>query len=259
MSEFTGKTVLVTGAGGGIGGATARLFGAEGARVIVSDIGEAAGRETAAAVTAAGGEGVFIGCDISNPEQVDTLFDDIFARFGQLHHAVNCAGIDPEIVPDPEWDLDVFERVFDVNVRSVFCCMRREIKHMREKGGGTIVNLSSNSGVQGVPTKPIYCGSKHAVLGFTRSAGLQYGRFGVRINAICPGATRTGMIMPNIEKIPGGEAVMNTALPIRRMAEPVEMAKAILFLSSEASSYMIGSPLLFDGGLTAGMSPWEGN
>ena len=259
MSQFKGKTVLVTGAGGGIGGATARAFGAEGARVIVSDINAATGEETATAVTAAGGEGIFIAADISSEAGVDGLFDAIFARTDRLHHAVNCAGIDPEVEPDPIWDFAVYQRVFEVNVTSVFCCMRREIRHMREHGSGTIVNLSSNSGLQGVATKPIYCGSKHAVMGFTRSAGVQYGRFGVRINAICPGATRTGMIMPNIEKIPGGEAAMNVALPIKRMAEPSEIAAAILYLSSEASSYMIGQPLQFDGGLTAGMSPWDGN
>ena len=259
MSEFKGKTVLVTGAGGGIGGTTARLFGEAGARVVVTDINARAGEETAKAVTAAGGEGVFIGADISSQPAVDKLFDEILSRFDRLDHAVNCAGIDPEIDPDPEWDFDVYQKVMAVNVNSVFLCMRREIRHMREVAQGTIVNLSSNSGLQGVPTKPIYCASKHAVLGFTRAAGLQYGRMGVRINAICPGATRTQMIMPNIEKIPGGEAVMNTALPIKRMAEPIEMAKAIMFLSSEAASYMIGAAMSFDGGLTAGMSPWEGN
>lgn len=259
MSEFKGKTVLVTGAGGGIGGTTARLFGENGARVVVTDINAKSGEETARAVTDAGGEGIFIGADISSQPDVDKLFDEIFSKVGRLDHAVNCAGIDPEIHPDPEWDFDVYQKVMAVNVNSVFLCMRREIRHMREVAQGTIVNLSSNSGLQGVPTKPVYCASKHAVMGFTRSAGLQYGRMGVRINAICPGATRTQMIMPNIEKIPGGEAVMNTALPIKRMAEPIEMAKAILFLSSEAAAYMIGAALTFDGGLTAGMSPWEGN
>ena len=259
MSEFKGKTVLVTGAGGGIGGTTARLFGEAGARVVVTDINAKAGEETARSVTEAGGEGVFIAADISSQPDVDKLFDAIFSRFGRLDHAVNCAGIDPEVVPDPEWNFDVYQKVMAVNVNSVFLCMRREIQHMREVARGTIVNLSSNAGLQGVPTKPVYCASKHAVMGLTRSAGLQYGRMGVRINAICPGATRTQMIMPNIEKIPGGEAVMNTALPIKRMAEPIEMAKAIMFLSSEAAAYMIGAALTFDGGLTAGMSPWEGN
>ena len=146
-------------------------------------------------------------------------------RFERLDHAVNCAGIDPEIHPDPEWDFDVYQKVMSVNVNSVFLCMRREIQHMRQVAAGTIVNLSSNSGLQGVPTKPIYCASKHAVLGFTRAAGLQYGRMGVRINAICPGATRTQMIMPNIEKIPGGEAVMNTALRLVRRCMDGETAE----------------------------------
>jgi NAD(P)-dependent dehydrogenase (short-subunit alcohol dehydrogenase family) len=256
LKEFNGTTVLITGAAGGIGGATARLFGAHGARVVVSDIAADAAEKTAAAVSEAGGEGVTMPADVSEPVQVDALFDRIFRDFGQLHHAVNCAGIDAEMTLAPEWRLDVFRRVFDVNVQSIFCCMGREIEHMRAAGSGTIVNLSSVLGFQGSATKPIYSASKHAVMGLTRAAGLQYGRFGIRINAICPGATRTGMIMPSIEGIPGGEAMMSAALPIGRMAESDEVAKAIMFLSSDAASYMSGSALLFDGGLTAGMPPW---
>lgn len=256
MGEFEGRTVLVTGGGGGIGGATARLFGQQGARVVVTDIDTAGGEATAAAVSAAGGEGVFIGCDMSEPARIDALFDEIFLRSGPLHHAVNCAGMDGETAPEPAWDLAVFQRVFAVNVQSVFCCMRREIEHMRGHGGGTIVNVSSALGLYGSPTKPIYTSSKHAIMGLTRSAGLQYGRYDVRINAICPGGTRTDMVMPSIDSIPGGEAMMNATLPLRRMAEPEEVGRAIMFLSSEAASYMAGAPLHFDGGFTAGMTPW---
>ncbi len=256
--SFNGKTVLVTGATGGIGGATARAFGALGATVILTDVDGADAAPIVAAIERSGGQGVFIPCDIADPKAVDGLFDAIFGRFERLDHAVNSAGIDPEHLNDPSWDHALYQRIFAVNVGGIFSCMGREISHMREQGGGTIVNLSSNSGIHGIPTKPIYSASKHAIMGFTRSAGLQYGRYGVRINAICPGATRTPMMVPNIDKIPGGEDSLNAALPIRRMASAEEVADAIIFLSSPACAYMIGQALQFDGGVTAGMPPWDG-
>ena len=256
MAEFDGKIALVTGAGSGIGRATSQAFAARGAQVIVSDVNGQSGEDTASGIAAAGGAADFIRCDVADPASVDALFDEVIRRFGRIDHAVNNAGIDPEMPAEPRWDLDEFYRIFSINVRGVFSCMRREIPQMREQGGGTIVNLSSFAGIAGVPSKPIYVSSKHAVLGMTRSAALQYARFNVRINAVCPGAVDTAMLAPSIAQIPGGAAAMNALNPARRMAQPEEMADAILWLSSDQARYVVGHPMVVDGGQSVGLSPW---
>jgi NAD(P)-dependent dehydrogenase (short-subunit alcohol dehydrogenase family) len=256
MTDFQGRGALVTGAGNGIGRAAARAFAKQGARVAVSDIDERGGQETVAQITGAGGHAVFIRCDISKPSAVDVMFDRAVESLGQIHHAVNNAGVDSEMLAEPAWDLDEFARVHSVNVLGVFACMRREIWHMQKLGGGTIVNLSSFAGIAGVPTKPIYTATKHAVLGMTRSAGLQYAHQNIRVNALCPGSTRTNMLMPSLDLIPGGEETLRAATPAKRMAEPEEMAEAILWLSSERSRFVIGQGLPVDGGLSAGLAPW---
>jgi NAD(P)-dependent dehydrogenase (short-subunit alcohol dehydrogenase family) len=256
MKDFAGRIALVTGAGSGIGRATSRAFAARGAHVVVSDVNGQSGEETVAGIADAGGEASFILCDVADPAAVDAMFDEVIGRFGRLDHAVNNAGIDPEMPAEPRWDLAEFDRIYSINVRGLFSCMRREIPQMREQGGGTIVNLSSFAGVAGVPTKPIYVSSKHAVLGLTRSAGLQYARYNIRVNAVCPGAVNTAMLAPSIEQIPGGAAAMNAINPARRMAEPEEMADAILWLSSDQSRYVVGHPMVVDGGQSVGLSPW---
>ncbi len=256
MAEFEGKIALVTGSGSGIGRATSQAFAAQGARVVVSDVNGQSGEETVAGIKATGGDASFIRCDVADPAAVDAMFDEIISLFGRLDHAVNNAGIDPEMPAEPRWDLEEFDRIYSINVRGVFSCMRREIPQMRAQGGGTIVNLSSFAGIAGVPTKPIYNSSKHAVLGMTRSAGLQYARFNVRVNAVCPGAVDTAMLAPSIEAIPGGAAAMNALNPARRMADPTEIADAILWLSSDHARYVVGHPMVVDGGQSVGLSPW---
>jgi len=257
MSEFTNKGVLITGAGNGIGRAAARAFAEAGARVVVSDIDEAGARETVVQIGRAGGKAEFIRCDVANPADVDALFDRAIGTLGEIHHAVNNAGIDSEMLPEPAWDLAEFTRIFAINVQGVFSCMRREIPHMRKLGGGTIVNLSSLAGIAGVPGKPIYTSSKHAVLGMTRAAALQYARDNIRVNALCPGSTRTNMLLPTFDLIPGGEASVRAGTPCKRIAEPEEMAQAILWLSSEHARFVIGQGLSVDGGLSAGLAPWS--
>jgi NAD(P)-dependent dehydrogenase (short-subunit alcohol dehydrogenase family) len=256
MSEFEGKIALVTGAGSGIGRSTAQAFAARGARVVASDVNGQSGEEVVAGIAAAGGDASFIRCDVADPAAVDAMFDEIIQRFGRLDHAVNNAGIDPEMPAEPRWDLEEFDRIYSVNVRGVFSCMRRELPQMREQGGGTIVNISSFAGIAGVPSKPIYNSSKHAVIGLTRSAGLQYARHNIRVNAICPGAVDTALLAPTIEQIPGGVATLNAGNPARRMADPSEIADAILWLSSDQARYVVGHPMVVDGGQSAGLSPW---
>jgi NAD(P)-dependent dehydrogenase (short-subunit alcohol dehydrogenase family) len=257
MTDFKNKGVLVTGAGNGIGRAAAVGFAKAGARVAVSDIDERGGRETVAQIARTGADALYIRCDVADPADVDAMFDQAAGHLGEIHHAVNNAGIDSEMLLEPAWDLDEFARIFAINVQGVFACMRREIPHMRKIGGGTIVNLSSLAGIAGVPSKPIYTSSKHAVLGMTRAAGLQYARDNLRINALCPGSTRTNMLLPTFDLIPGGEASVRAGTPCKRIAEPEEMAEAILWLSSEHARFVIGQGLSVDGGLSAGLSPWS--
>jgi NAD(P)-dependent dehydrogenase (short-subunit alcohol dehydrogenase family) len=251
MAEFSGKVALVTGAGGGIGRATAELFGARGAKVVVADVAAGAGEETVAHIVASGGEASFVACDVSDAAQVAAMIGHAVQTYGRLDHAVNNAGIDPELVPQAEWRLDQFDRIMGVNVRGVFLCMKEEIARMLAQGAGTIVNIGSFASYAGVQNKPAYSASKHAVLGMTRAAALQYGRAGIRINAICPGGVRTAIMDDNIGNFADGEKMVAANHPIGRVSEPSEIAEAVLWASGAGSAFMIGHGLLVDGGLAA--------
>lgn len=239
------------GAGNGIGRATAI------ASVIVSDIDERAGLETVARISESGSKALFVRCDVSDPQDVDVMFDRAIESLGAIHHAVNNSGVDSGMEPELRGNIEEFRRLYAVNVFGVFTCMRREIPHMKKLGGGAIVNLASLAGHMGVPSKPIYLGTKYAVLGMTRTAGLQYVRYNIRVNELCPGSVRTNMLEPSIDLIPGGEATLRAATPCKRIAEPEEMAAAMLYLSSESARFVIGQGLAIDGGLSAGIAPWS--
>jgi NAD(P)-dependent dehydrogenase (short-subunit alcohol dehydrogenase family) len=247
--EFSEKTVLITGAATGIGKAVAEAFASEGARVIVVDINPAAGEATTAGIVAAGGVANFKYCDVRDPASVLQLFNDVRSSGARLDCAVNNAAIDPEVTLEPSWDLELFDRVHAINVRGVFLCLKAEIDLMVRQGGGAIVNLASLAALAGIANKPAYVSSKHAVLGLTRAAALQYAAHGVRINAVCPGPVRTSMLQANLDQLTDGEATLAAHIPLGRFSEVHEIADAIIWLCSKRSSSVVGHALSVDGGL----------
>jgi NAD(P)-dependent dehydrogenase (short-subunit alcohol dehydrogenase family) len=248
--NLSGKVAVVTGAGSGIGLATARAFAEAGARVVVAEIATKAGEEAARSISSGGGEAIFVQTDVSNTASVAALVERTVQAFGRLDCAVNNAGIDPELTPTASWDEAVFDRIQSVNLKGVFLCMKYELAQMAKQGSGVIVNVASIAGVAGVGNKPAYTASKHGVLGLTRAASLQYARSGIRINAVCPGGVDTPISEDNYRDDPRIKDQMNNAHPVGRIAQPAEIASAVLWLCSDGASFMIGHPLVVDGGLT---------
>lgn len=248
---FAGKSVLVTGGAGGIGRAAALAFARDGARVTVSDVSVAGGEETVSMIKLAGGEASFVKSDISKAAEVEALIETIVATYGRLDCAFNNAGIEIEHLPLADSDEEMFDRIMNVNVKGVWLCMKYEIRQMLKQGGGTIVNTSSVAGLVGAPLQPIYAASKHAVIGLTKTAAAEYGRSGIRINAVCPGIIRTPMLDRALEREPRREKGIKRAHPIGRLGEVEEIANAALWLSSDLASFVTGHSLAVDGGLVA--------
>jgi NAD(P)-dependent dehydrogenase (short-subunit alcohol dehydrogenase family) len=248
--KLTGKVALVTGGGGGIGRATALAYAREGAKVAVVDIDGGAARNVAEAVSALGGETIALATDVSSSEQVAAMVEQVVARFGRLDIAFNNAGIDIEHEPLALTSEETFDKLMSVNVKGVWLCMKYEILQMLKQGGGAIVNTSSVGGLIGAPRQPIYGTTKHAVLGMTKAAALEYGRKGIRINAVCPGVIRTEMMERAIERDPRRKAHIEQAHPIGRVGEAEDIANAVVFLSSDAAAFMIGHSMVVDGGYT---------
>ena len=252
---FDGKVALVTGAGGGIGRATARAFAREGARVVVSDIRGAGGEETARLVTEApqGGAAVHVACDVTRAAEVEDLVRTAVDAFGRLDCAHNNAGIEGAYGRTADCDEEDFDRTCAVNLKGVYLCLKAEIAHMLgQEGGGSIVNTASVAGVEGAKNLPAYVASKHGVVGLTRTAALEYATRGIRVNAVCPGPVRTRMLEAIMEENPRMEPAMIASVPMRRLGKPEEIAEAVVWLCSDRASYVTGQGLVVDGGLTAG-------
>jgi NAD(P)-dependent dehydrogenase (short-subunit alcohol dehydrogenase family) len=249
-TRFDGKSVLVTGAGSGIGRATALAFASEGARLVLTDVNESNGLETMSAARACGVEAEFIAADVSSAANCAAMVDLAVTRFGRLDVAFNNAGINIAAAPIAEVDESAWHRIVSVNLTGVFLCMKYEIAAMKRTGGGSIVNTASVGGLIGTAGVTAYCATKHGVVGLTRSAALDHIKDRIRINAICPGGTRTAMLAEWF-KDPEVERAAVAGTPIGRMADPSEIARAVLFLASDESSFMVGHALVADGGLTA--------
>jgi NAD(P)-dependent dehydrogenase (short-subunit alcohol dehydrogenase family) len=244
------KVALVTGGASGIGRATALFFADEGARVAVLDIQTASGEDTVRRIEAKGGEAAFFACDVSRDAQVREAMAAVVGRFGGLDCAFNGAGIEGITAPVADYDEDAFDRIVEINLKGVWLCMKYEIPEMLKRGGGSIVNAASAAALVAIPGASGYTAAKHGVLGLTKSAALEHAKSGVRINAVCPGVVHTEMIDRVIKHAPHMEKFYADSEPIGRMGRVDEIAGAVVWLCSPWASFMIGSGVVIDGGVT---------
>ena len=252
MPLLNGKVALVTGAASGIGRASAFALAREGAALCVSDINEKGAAETAQGILEAGGRAITLRCDVTDQVAVKTMVEATVAEYGQLDAAVNNAGVSGYFFQRlHEADDEMFERVLDVNLRGVWHCMKAELNLMLQQGSGSIVNIASVAGLIGAPKAADYTASKHAVIGITKSAALDYARSGIRVNAICPAYTDTAMVQGAVAGNPIMASIMTRAIPMGRLGKAEEIAEAVLWLCSDASSFVTGHSLVLDGGLVA--------
>ena len=253
MAELlTGKVALVTGSASGIGRATALAYAREGARTVVSDVDVEGGGETVAMIESAGGEAIFVRADVTKAKEVAALIQATVATYGQIDCAFNNAGLEREYTrPDERFTEETFQSTVDTNLRGVWLCMKYEIQQMLEQGSGAIVNSSSIAGLVGIQRQPIYVASKHGVAGMTKSAAVEYADRGIRINAVAPGLVDTPLMERIYASNPEMREEADSWQPIGRPGKPEEIAEAVVWLSSDKASYVVGHVMAVDGGFVA--------
>ena len=245
LQRFSDKVAFVTGAASGIGRATAVAFAAEGARVAILDLSEDALSDTAEAVRNAGAQVLTIACDVSKPEQVEAAIGQVIETFGRLDIAFNNAGVENKAAPVAEIDLAEWDKILDINLRGTFVCMKHELAQMVRQGSGVIVNTSSGAGVRGVAGGASYAASKHAIIGLTKSAALDYATQNIRVNAILPGNIET----PMMDRFTNGDIQKAIDLePVGRLGKPEEIADAVLWMSADLGRFVTGAAISVDGG-----------
>ncbi len=249
--KLEGKVALVTGGGSGIGRATALAFAREGAKVVVADVLTDGGEGTVQRIKEAGGKAIFVKTDVSKAGEVIALIDNVVTIYGKLDCACNNAGIEGSMAPTADCTEENWDRTIDINLKGVWLCMKYEIPEMLKRGGGAIVNTASIAGLVGFQGLPAYCASKGGIIQLTKTAALEYATKGIRINAVCPGVIRT----PMVERVTGGkpelEAQFTALEPVGRIGAPGEVAEAVVWLCSDAASFVTGHPLVVDGGFVA--------
>lgn len=253
MTGFEGRSAVVTGAAGGMGRAICLALGAAGAKVVVADVAVDGGEETVALVEQAGGTAQFVATDVSSSDDVQAMVARAVSSFGGLDLGVNAAAIENETSPVADCEESTFDRMIAVNLRSVFLCMKYEVRAMREQGrGGVIVNIASTNSFRPQPNQAAYTASKHGVLGLTRAGAIDHASDGIRINAVCPGAIETPMLLGAIQaRGRDRDEVARRLSLFGRFGQPVEIARAVLWLCSDDSSFTTGHALAVDGGYLA--------
>ena len=247
----TGKVAIVTGGGSGIGRASALAFAREGAKVVVADVVVEGGEETVRLIQHNGGAAIFVKTNESKAAEVEALVARAVLTYGRLDCAHNNAGIEGPGATTVDYAEESWERVLAINLTGVWLCMKYEIPQMLKQGSGAIVNTASTAGLVGYPRGSAYVASKHGVVGLTKTAALEYAKSGIRVNAVCPGAIDTPMMGRITDHRPQRAARMAAAEPVGRMGQPAEIAEAVVWLCSEAASFVTGHAMAVDGGMTA--------
>lgn len=248
---FENKVAVVTGASFGIGQATAVAFAQRGAKVVVADWIEDKEEQTLKQIRAAGSDGLFVQCDVSKSAEVKAMIDKVIAAYGNIDFAFNNAGIEGNTSPLHECSEENFDRTIGINLKGTWLCMHYEIQQMLKQGKGVIVNCSSVAGLVGFAGLPVYVASKHGVIGLTKTGALENAKSGIRVNAVCPGVIHTAMIDRITGKDQDVEKQYVAIEPIGRMGESAEIAEAVVWLCSDAASFVTGHALAVDGGFVA--------
>lgn len=246
--QFTGNVAIVTGGSSGMGRAAALAFAREGANVVVADTNVQDGEETVRRFKDSGAEALFVPADVSQATAVEALVNTTIATYGRLDYAFNNAGINEEHGPltdctEAEWD-----RIISINLKGIWLCMKYEIPQMLKLGRGVIVNTASVVGLTGGRGFPAYVASKHGIIGLTKAAALDYGKQGIRVNAVCPGTIYTSMYERRVGNDPDTTARIISEIPLQRLGQPEDIAEAVIWLCSEGASFVTGHSLVVDGG-----------
>ncbi|HBW07583.1 MAG: short-chain dehydrogenase [Pseudomonas sp. BICA1-14] len=248
---FSGQVALVTGAAAGIGRATAQAFAEQGLKVVLADIDEAGIRDGAESIRAAGGQAIAVRCDVTRDAEVKALIEQTLAQYGRLDYAFNNAGIEIEQGRLAEGSEAEFDAIMGVNVKGVWLCMKHQLPVMLAQGGGAIVNTASVAGLGAAPKMSIYAASKHAVIGLTKSAAIEYAKKQIRVNAVCPAVIDTDMFRRAYEADPRKAGFAAAMHPVGRIGKVEEIAAAVLYLCSDSAAFTTGHSLAVDGGATA--------
>ena len=259
MKQLENKIALVTGGGSGIGRAAALIFAREGATVVIANRSEENGKETVRLIKENGGAALFVQTDVTKAHEVEALIERIAGTYGRLDCAYNNAGIYVrQVAPLAEISEEDFDEQMSFNLKSVWLCMKYEIKQMQKQGGGAIVNQSSVNGMVGALRSAHYSAAKHGVIGLTKTAAIEYAGAGIRINAVCAGSTKTSMLEKVFQlsfgDIAKGEQRYAAATPMKRIGAPEEIAEVVVFLCSDHASYMTGNIVPVDGGINASIA-----